>query len=403
MRKLALEDDIEELSELGEEKEVRKPKFRHNRLNLGEHFEMCHATNGFQSRYHMTSNAFERLVGLLDITVNEDRSRASTQGNDPICSRMIVAMGLRFMGGEKKKSLADIFGCSISSVDRIVDIFLNAVDLCSHVDLSVDLLPTEYNEQVRMAIDWNEKSGALGIYYGCIGAIDGWLCTMEKPADVINPTDYHSGHYQRFGMNVQAMCDVNLRFIYLSVCASGGTGDARAFRKLHGLNAWLDGLREGFYIIGDCAYELTNKLLIPFSGARRLDEANDNYNFFLSQLRIRIEMTFGRLTTKWRIFRSDLLAANGTARNCLIIRVGAKLHNYVINIDNPNLKSVPVDDFESLEIEPLEDGPEGNLGFLPIVSDVNDISRLSINAEDRRTLIVDTLREYPELKRPSRD
>ena len=58
---------------------------------------------------------------------------------------------------------------------------------------------------------------------------------------------------------------------------------------------------------------------------------------------------------------------------------------------------------ESLEIEPLEDGPEGNLGFLPIVSDVNDSRRLSLNADDRRTLIVDTLREYPELKRPSID
>ena len=103
---------------------------------------------------------------------------------------------------------------------------------------------------------------------------------MEKPADVENPTDYHSGHYQRFGINVQAMCDVNLRFTYLSVCASGGTGDARAFRKLHGLINWLESLREGFYIIGDNAYELTNKLLIPFSGARRLDEDNNNYIFF---------------------------------------------------------------------------------------------------------------------------
>ena len=295
--------------------------------------------------------------------------------------------------------MADIFGCSYSSVDRVVDLFLDTVDMSLHEDLSVDLLPTEYTDQVRMAVEWNEKSSALGVYYGCLGAIDGWLCTMEKPADVPNLTDYHSGHYQRFGINVQAMCDVNLRFTYLSVCASGGTGDARAFRKLHGLIDWLESLREGFYIIGDNAYELTNKLLIPFSGTRRLDEANDNYNFFLSQLRIRIEMAFGRLTTKWRIFRSDLLAANGTETNCKIIRVGAKLHNYVINIDKPNLKSVPVDDLERLEIEPLEDG----LGFLSTISNLNTNINSNPNSEDRRTILVDTLREYPQLHRPSRN
>ena len=90
------------------------------------------------------------------------------------------------------------------------------------------------------------------------------------------------------------------------------------------------------------------------------------------------------------------MAANGTERNCRIIRVGAKLHNYVINIDNPNLKSVPLDDLENLEIEPLEDDPEGNLGFLPTVSNVIQNIGLHPNASNCRTSIVDTLLEYPE-------
>ena len=52
------------------------------------------------------------------------------------------------------------------------------------------------------------------------------------------------------------------------------------------------------------------------------------YICYLSQMRICIEMTFGQLTTKWRIFRSNLNYL--TQKNGQIMYMGAKLHNYVI-------------------------------------------------------------------------
>ena len=50
----------------------------------------------------------------------------------------------------------------------------------------------------------------------------------------------------------------------------------------------------------------------------------------------------------------------------MIIRVGAKLHNYVINSDNLNFLKVDDDDYDTIGIEPLVNGPKGNLGYLPI-------------------------------------
>ena len=99
-------------------------------------------------------------------------------------------------------------------------------------------------------------------------------------------------------------------------------------------------------------------------------------------------MTFGRLTTKWRIFRSDLCSENGTQKNCQIIRVAAKLHNYVINSDSLNFHNIPDSDFEGLEVERLEDGPSGNRRYLPI--SVEDVVMLEDTAEnrDRRDYIV---------------
>ena len=44
----------------------------------------------------------------------------------------------------------------------------------------------------------------------------------------------------------------------------------------------------------------------------------------------------------------------------MIMRVGAKLHNYVINADQLNFLKTDDDDFEGIEVEPLIDGLTGN-------------------------------------------
>ena len=46
-----------------------------------------------------------------------------------------------------------------------------------------------------MAEEWAQRSGAFGLYDGCLSEIDEWLCTIEKPFNVNNPSDYFSGHY----------------------------------------------------------------------------------------------------------------------------------------------------------------------------------------------------------------
>ena len=74
---------------------------------------MCIEIDSFQRRYHMTYDSYLKLVEILDIQVNEQKSKKSTRGEDPISTAMIVAMGLRFMDGEKIVSIADIFHTSI--------------------------------------------------------------------------------------------------------------------------------------------------------------------------------------------------------------------------------------------------------------------------------------------------
>ena len=50
----------------------------------------------------------------------------------------------------------------------------------------------------------------------------------------------------------------------------------------------------GYFIVGDDAYALKQLMMVPVAG-KNLEDHKDNFNFFLSQLRINIECAFGML------------------------------------------------------------------------------------------------------------
>ena len=146
---------------------ARKEKFAFRRLDMDYHFCMCRHTDGFQHRYHMSENAYNNLVNILhpDIAPNEKQSKCSTGNNGPVSAKMVTCMGLRFMGGEKIKSLADTYGVSKRHADTSVQKFLDAVDYCAHQSLSTNLLPQSNDNKIKLANDWNKCSSAFGIFY----------------------------------------------------------------------------------------------------------------------------------------------------------------------------------------------------------------------------------------------
>ena len=225
-------DDFMEFHLLFDSTDVvqRRERWKQSRINWNQHLEMLRHTKGFQSRYHMSEPSFNKLVNILrsDISVDVNQSMRSSSGNGPITPEMIVGAGLRFLGGELHKSIADVYRINVRSSNTIVDKFLDAVEKSSALAIKI---PTTTDELKKSADDWNELSGAFGIYYGVVGAIDGWLACIEKPT-ISNATDYFSGHYyQCFGLNIQAVCDSNLRFIYFCVAAPGRANDSRVFGR----------------------------------------------------------------------------------------------------------------------------------------------------------------------------
>jgi hypothetical protein len=118
--------------------------------------------------------------------------------------------------------------------------------------------------------------------------MDGGLVCLNKPSEteVDNAADYHRGQYNCYGLNVMAICDSVLSFIYMAVAAIGRT--TRAVGRLEELQKWIDNLPQQCFLVGDCAFILSNKIIVPFSDLQSTQEYQTTYSYFLSQLRISI-------------------------------------------------------------------------------------------------------------------
>jgi len=238
----------------------------------------------------MKKETFDTLLELLraDVTLDKKQSCCSTSGNDPICPEVVVASGLRFMMGAHCADIVSMFFISCESARRIVEKFLDAVEKCLQLAI---IPPTSLVELKGLENGSDKVSSANGIFKGVVGALDGWLCCINKPSEP-NPTVFFSGHYQRFGINCQAVCDANLRFIYFGVISLGRTNDARSFNRALGLRIWLDNLPTGYFLVADNAYQLSDKMLIPFSGSQKERPYNRTYNFYRRQQRLFMSLPF---------------------------------------------------------------------------------------------------------------
>jgi hypothetical protein len=182
--------------------------------------------------------------------------------------------------------------------------------------------------------------------------------------------------------------------MYFGVVSPGSTNDNISYPLAPGLKETFDSFPLGLYGVADAAYTLSVKLLIPFTGAIRLDSARDAYNHYLSQLRIRVEMAFGRLVNKFRILSGKIVGSMDRASAILI--ACARLHNFIIQEDNPFQQCKTADkEIDSCNFAPNPLAPLG-MSYLPVVPDEN--FEVYPGISHIRDAIVEHLREYDILR-----
>ena len=308
-------------------KKQRQSAYIRDRLEWEEHVQRLNfdSPDAFAHMYRMSHKSFQKLVRILQPRISRDKNMAKvkTSGKGPNTSEVALHCLLRWLAGGSYLDIHISAGLS-------VPLFYCIIYLCIDAILAAEDFHYEFPTNVEKAAEDFQNISSNSAIQGCVACIDGYFLSIQTPSSnkTQNVKAYYSGHCCKYGVNVQAACDHRSRFVSVCIAAPDGVNDIAAFRKTK-VRELIHDLPIGKYAIGDNACVCTEHLLTPFSGNERLDTTSDSYNFYLSQLRIRIEMAFGIMTEKWQILRKPLrvkLKNVGKVFLCI-----TRLHNYCIN------------------------------------------------------------------------
>lgn len=298
------------------------------RVDLDTLFTQHLADPSFERWIRMKRSSFVRLTNMLRHQLSHD-----FDGNElrrgVISPEMCVFMTLRYLAGHNYLCIKFSVSVSKSCHYHIVNKTLAAICDCQQLAIA---FPSTKEDCERIAEGFQNVSTKAAIV-NCVGAVDGYLLAIQAPSarEVSNVRSYYSGHYSKYGINVQAVCDSNCVFTYFALTAPGSTNDRVAMQeKIDGtsLHDLIESLPETFVVVADAAYESTEHCVSMFYGAQRLNPAHDNFNYCASQCRIRIEMAFGQMQSKWTILKRSL--TNSLENVKFVAMAAAILHNFAV-------------------------------------------------------------------------
>lgn len=245
------------------------------------------------------------LVGKLEETI-----QPTTERNHSIPAVLQVCVALRFYAtGSFLNSVGDAVGLHKSTVSRIVHRVSNELS---------NMLPQFPNNAAalnKLKMDFHAIAGFPNV----VGAIDGTHVRLQAPSSdehlYVNRKGYHS-------INVQAICDANLKITNCVARWAGSTHDSRILRLSQIGEAFEQGLIDGI-LLGDSGYPLKPWLLTPFLNAGNRSE--QRYNNAHCKTRNTVERTFGVMKRRFHCLHGELRMS--PARVCKIICTCVALHN----------------------------------------------------------------------------
>ena len=134
------------------------------------------------------------------------------------CGCFIFRAHVVWNSGESFKTLAQLFHVSLKSAVDAFNIFMDL--LCNCKMLEFGQPPTAEELQLR-ALEFSRRSSQPRIFQHCVEAIDGLLIRIQCPKKELDQRNYFSGHKLDYGLNLQASCDANCRFVNASLCCPG--------------------------------------------------------------------------------------------------------------------------------------------------------------------------------------
>ena len=215
----------------------------------------------FRRSYRMKVKSFYNLHAILKKEleyeflpqVQKNRRKNSTYHID---LKIRLSAALRFFAGEDPYDIMISHGISHSSVYRSIWGVVDCINRCDQLSFHFP----NHEEHISISKGFKKMSGAL---FDCVvGCIDGMLVWTTKPSksecrdEKCGEKNFKCSRKDKFGLNLQAICDNKLKFIWLDIKWPGATSDYMAWVTTdlcHDLES-TDKLVKGMCIVGDNAY-----------------------------------------------------------------------------------------------------------------------------------------------------
>ena len=236
----------------------------------------------------MDIESFYLLLSFVHYAVQVNATKAASH-DGMITPELWLYCTLHYLAGASYLDIIVFADISTSSFYRIVHKTIHTINLMDELSIDFPQMMAECREAVARFTNISYQS-AIG---NCIGARDRYLVAINTPPSLVvgNVQSYFSGHYQHYRVNVQAVCNHLCHFTYFAFASPGSVYDHDAIKETS-LPSLLCNVPAGFIIIGDAAYEASEKIVPLLHEVDALVPENNNFNFYQSQCHICIEMAF---------------------------------------------------------------------------------------------------------------
>jgi hypothetical protein len=245
--------------------------------------------NYFRRVYRMDYCTFCQLSNMLQAQIvslarkpgsNPEIVRSGPNGRIQPSVRLGIA--LRFFAGGSNYDIMTTFGVGQADVSKSIWIVVEAVNRTNQLAIE---FPRCHEKQHEIARQFQVKSTAG--FDCCAGAVDGILIWIQQPSEAdsivsrVGIRKLFCSRKNKFGLNCQAICDAQGKFLDISMMYPGATSDVLAFESSTIYSDLADGvLAPGLCLFGDNAYINSWFMATPFSGFS--GGTKDAYNFYHS-------------------------------------------------------------------------------------------------------------------------
>lgn len=285
--------------------------------------------------FHLSDSRFVELFRLnkelvrqlMDLITPHFPQQPLNRGRgSKVTLEIAVLATLRFYAtGAYQRSLGQDFnfGISQASASKWIHKITEIID--HHIANMFINFPNRRDERQLNKATFMQRAG----FPGCVGVIDCTHVAILKPRqdehNFLNRKGFHS-------LNVQCICDPNLKILNLHTNYGGATHDSFIWRH-SAIQTYMRQLHDfgevGSWLIGDSGYPLQPYLMKPFLNPAP-DSPESRFNVALCSARNVIERTFGVLKMRFRCLLKERVARYDPYFVGMLVTACGVLHNMCV-------------------------------------------------------------------------